>query len=816
MKFFKRCLLVLLVLILLIPAALFIITHFYKKEIADALIKNLNDNFDLTLTVKEVDVSIFANFPQASVSLDDVILDNKLHAAAEPLLKAEKVKISFNLRKLLKKEFEINAIAVQTASINLVTNEDGTKNFEFKKKDTTATAAKPGGGLDFNIRKISIEHTQFDFSNKARGQHIALSLSDEVIDMRRHSEGFDFTLTGEVEIGGLLFNPDKGAFLKNISAKLNLEGSLYTVNKTCFIREPSSIEIEDVVYPANVFVKLGEEKSLALKVSARGLSYDKGLKLVNPKITRILSNYSISKPMDLDLLLYTSLGKRQEPVILLKVKSDHNTVTIGHSKITYNDVSFKGLILSVDSSMDKGNAEQAIVRFSQIKGNIYEVPFKASVLVKDFTRPHITINAALSIDAQKVKLKASEEFDLKGHCTARVSYSGLASKINKREFLSNDMKLKARLSFKNFSYKQKHKPSVFTINGKALVTNTDLSFNGLVLKTNGGELSLNGKVEHFTPYVLGLGNELKINLEAYSNQFDLNPFMKVASKKNADKDPAKEAATEPTKVAAQKPAKGSAKVQSQAVKQLNDESVFDFNVSLRAKKMLLRKVVAEDVTMNLAYKNNLLNLRSVSMNACGGKLKASGTIRNLQEIKFSIKANDINVTTLFEQFENFGQQAIQSKHLKGKISLDAVFNAELDEKMEIVPYTMLGNVDLKLKEGHLLEYEPLQNVSSFIFHNRDFTDITFSEINERFRIKGYEMQIEELEIASNVLNLFVIGTYNFKSQSNINLVIPWNNLKKRGKNYIPKASGLAAEDAKGLKLNYSGEPKKMKLSIGHK
>lgn len=805
MKFFKRCLLVILVLLLLIPGALFIITHFYKKEIADALIKNLNDNFDLVLTVKEVDVSIFADFPQASVSLDDVMLDNKLHAASEPLLKAEKVKVSFNLRKLLKKEFEINTVAIQTASINLVTNEDGTKNFEFKKKDT-ATAAKAGAGLGFNIQKISIDHTQFDFRNKARGQHIALNLKEEVIKMRRHSEGFDFKLKGEVEIGGLLFKPEKGAFLSNTSAKLDLEGSLFTVNKTCFIREPSFVEIEDVKYPANVFVNLGEEKSLALKIAAKGVSYHKGVKLVNTKISKLLSNFSISKPLDVDLLLCTSLGKRQDPIVVLKVRSEHNTVAIGNSKVTYDDVSFKGFILSLDSAMDKGNEEEAIVRFSQIRGTIYEVPFTASVHVKNFTEPKIAIHAALSIDAQKVKLKASEEFDLKGHCIARVSYSGPASKINKQEFLNNAMKLKANLSFRNFSYKQKQKSSVFVVNGKALVTNTNLLFDNLVLKTNGGDLSLKGKVDQFTPYVLGLGNDLNINLEAYTNQFDLNPFMKSSSKKGTEKEVAKE------KVKAQQ----AAKAQSQAVKQLNDESVFDFNVSLRAKKMLIRKVVAEDVVMSLAYKNDLLNLRSVSMRTCGGKLRVNGTIRNLQEIKAGISAENINVTTLFEQFENFGQQAIQSKHLKGNISLDAVFNAELDEKMEIVPYTMLGDVKLKLKEGHLLEYEPLQNVSNFIFHNRDFNDITFSEINERFHIKGYEMQIEELEIASNILNLFVSGTYNFKSQSNINLVIPWNNLKKRGKNYIPKASGLAAEDAKGLKLNYSGEAKKMKLSLGHK
>lgn len=797
--------LVVLVLIILIPGTLFIITHFYKKEIADALIKNLKENFDLTLTVKEVDVSIFANFPQASVSLDGVVLDHKLHAASEPLLTAEKVKVSFNLRKLLKKEFEINTIAVQTASINLVTNADGSKNFEFNKKDTTATTV-PGktSGLDFNIRKISIDHTQFDFINKERGQHIALNLTDEVIKMDRHSEGFDFNLKGEVEIGGLLFNPDKGAFLSHTPVKLDLEGSLFTVNKTCFIREPSSVEIDDMTYPVNVFLRLGEEKSLALRIGARALPYQKGIKLVNAKITKILANYSISKPMDIDFLLYTALGKRQEPVIMVKVKSEHNTVTIGHSKVTYNDVSFKGLILSLDSSLDKGNAEQAVVKFSEIRGNIYNVPFTATVHVRNFTKPQIAINAALSIDAEKVKLKASQEFDLKGFCVARVSYSGPASKINKREFLSNDMKLRANLSLRNFSYKQKHKSTVFIVNGKAVVTNTDLLFHNLVLKTNGGNVSLKGKVEHFTPYVLGFDNELKINLEAYTNQFDLNPFMKVAAKKGAARD------------SVSRPEQQASKMQPEAVKQLNEESVFDFNVSLKAKKMFIRKVVAEDVTINLAYKNDLLNLRSVSMTTCGGKLKVSGTINKMQEIKASINVSDINVTTLFEQFENFGQQAIQSKHLKGKISLDAAFNAELDEKMEIVPYTMLGDVDLKLKEGHLMEYEPLQNVSNFIFHNRDFNDITFSEINERFHIKGYEMQIEELEIASNVLNMFVIGNYNFKSHSNINLVIPWSNLKKRGKNYIPRSSGLAAEDTKGLKLNYSGEPKKMKLSLGHK
>jgi len=129
---------------------------------------------------------------------------------------------------------------------------------------------------------------------------------------------------------------------------------------------------------------------------------------------------------------------------------------------------------------------------------------------------------------------------------------------------------------------------------------------------------------------------------------------------------------------------------------------------------------------------------------------------------------------------------------------------------------MKGEVQLKLKDGHLRNFEPLQKISDYIFRKRDFQDISFSELNETFLIDGFKMQIQEMEIASNVLNLYMSGVYHFKEKSNINILIPWSNLKKRGKNDIPKNSGQSAENSNGLKLNYAGYPNKMKLNLGNK
>jgi hypothetical protein len=141
---------------------------------------------------------------------------------------------------------------------------------------------------------------------------------------------------------------------------------------------------------------------------------------------------------------------------------------------------------------------------------------------------------------------------------------------------------------------------------------------------------------------------------------------------------------------------------------------------------------------------------------------------------------------------------------------------ELNDNMEVDGNTIKGKIDFKIRDGRLINYEPLQNISNFIFKNRDFEDISFTELHETLIVDGFKMDIKEMEIASSVLNLYMSGIYHFKDNSNINILLPWSNLKKRSKNYLPKNSGKSQEDSKGLKLNYSGYPGKLKLGLGHK
>jgi hypothetical protein len=769
----------------------FIVIAFYKKEMASLFTNHLKETYGLVLKADDVNVSFFSNWPNASIEFKHISVANVLSAGNNtPLFNAGSVSLSFNLEKLLQKEFVVKSMAVKNAEINMLRDENGVKNFEFKQRDTLASSKS---SLRFEIKKITIQNTLFTFHNKQNGQKIEFILQENVIRLKHYADGTEAGLKGDVFVKGLLFKKEKGAFLANTHAKLDLEATICFPRKELFIHSPSFVEIGKQRVDVSAFVELNENKQLLLNIETRNISYLQGISLLNAGIKKALSNVTVSNPVNAKILLVAKIGIKQEPIIIVDVSGKNNNITIGNSKIPYSDVSFNGRIVSIDGSRTMGNSEEATITFKPLKGKIYGLPFTGSVVIHNLVNPDIKINADLFIDAKNIPFKASQEFILKGTAIANIHYAGPVNKMNQKEFLDAPMDLKANVKFNNVSYREKIRPMYsYLVNGTAFVTNKELRFDKLLLKMNGGTLKLKGSVDNFVKYALGYTNGFKANLTASTNYFDLTGY--VVKKKD------------------------STNLQAEKVEKINaiDESKFEFDVSLAAKKLLVRKVEAGNASINLHYKNNLLDIKSLQVNTCDGSLSATGSIYDLRKINADITMQNININKLFDQFENFGQKAIEGQNLKGNAYVDATLKTELDENMEVIGKTIAAKVDLKLKDGHLLNYEPLQNISDYIFRNRDFKDISFSEINETFIVNGFKMDIQEMEIASNVLNLYMSGTYHFKEQSNINILLPWSNLKRRGKNYIPKSSGQTAENSKGLKLNYSGLPGKLKLSLGNK
>jgi hypothetical protein len=819
MKVLKWILISLILIVALTVLAVFLLITFYKKDLSQQLIQDLQKHYGVVVQMSDVQVSFLDNWPHASVDFNDVVVRSAYAPPdSPPLLTAKSLAIALDLKRLRSGQIVVRHIAVHRGIISMLKDRNGETNFNFHKTDTLlpATPSSPAPAaretqepqkISFEIRNVHLKDCQFVFTDQIRRQDFNVVIKQQDVGIRNYKEGLIATVKGRLRVNNLTFNQRRGAFLKNKDLQLETH-VLWNKDLHSFFAMPGAIAtIDKEKYPFWLLFENGGQKRLAFSLHLPQANYDKVAELLPPGIASVMDNFNIKKTLSASILLVTNPGQRQEPAFILDFEGKNQSLTIGNSKVPYSNLYFKARMRSIDSSRTKGDLEHATLMIYPLKGNFYNFPFTGRLKVSNLADPFLEFGGQMDIKAETIDFKVARDFVLQGRVLAQVSYSGPAAKLNAHSFLDKPMRLRSRLQFKNLSYREFNRTFTYVVNGLATLNNRDLQFDSLRLKTIAGEAILKGKADDFMAYLLGHSNGFKARLAARAEVLDLNPLFSEKS----------------SPPPAAKPAQKEDKKKNQKEEKSNKEKLsegglnhFEFNVQLFARKMLIKKVVAEYANADLYYKNNFLNIKALSVNACDGRIIAHGTLSDFTQLRADLSVNNVDVTKMFSQFDNFGQDAVHGENLRGILSCEAKVITDLDDKFEIIPSTLKSDVRLRLRDGHLVNFEPLQNMSNLVFRNRDFNDISFSEITENFHFEGFKMTIEELEVASSVLNFFVVdGLYNFKGVSNINLLVPWSNLKKRSKNFIPKSSGESAGNTKGLKLNYRGPSRNMRISFGH-
>ena len=799
MKVAKRILLVLLAVILLLAGTAYVFVLMYKDELSEKVITVAREKYGAIVEVGKVNVSFWENWPRVSVEFADLKLRSTLAPkGSEHLLKAKSVALAFNLRQLFQGKVVLKQISLNGAQVFLLRQVNDSANFIFKKVEPTVEKIDSDAKFELDLQQIHLKNCKVKFENLLLGQHISIQIKDELTKLQQFSDGAIAQVSGRFISDKIVFNSEKGSFLEALPFELKAKIVWFKKDQSVVVMPGASLSVESEKYAIAALYENTLEKRLAIVFDARNGNFEKIRRLLPKKIRTMLSGFNVRDKIAVNAIVVSRIGKREEPYLNVQFSGKNHNLTIGNSKVPYKAVNFKGSLISLDSTHTHGDPEYARITISPIVGKIYNFPFTATVALQGLNLPQLDVTGNLNVNASDIDFKVAKDFILQGKMTAVIKYTGPASNLNTKEFLDAPMKLKATLYFQNISYREFNKRITYVVNGKAQLNNRDLQFEKLNLKTAFGNAIIKGNAQNFVPYLLGYTNGFKAKLVAKSDNIDLNPLFELKGNKPAAKKNTTDAISTRERISD------------------SELSHFDLSIQLFTKQLLVRKVLAEAVAADITYKNNLVQVHSLSANSCGGKMLAKVSVSNFSKVSGHLNLSNVNVTTLFTQFENFGQDAIKAENLQGALTGEAMVTADLSEMFEIIPGSIKGAVSIKLRDGHLLNFEPLQNLSSLVFRKRDFQDIAFSELKENLQIDGFRVKIEELEVASSVLNFFVVdGLYNFRGISNINLLLPWSNLKKRKKNELPMGTGQSADDTRGIKLNYHGPKKNMKVSFGH-
>jgi hypothetical protein len=135
---------------------------------------------------------------------------------------------------------------------------------------------------------------------------------------------------------------------------------------------------------------------------------------------------------------------------------------------------------------------------------------------------------------------------------------------------------------------------------------------------------------------------------------------------------------------------------------------------------------------------------------------------------------DIDLTQLFREFQDFGQDFIGSKHLSGRTHAEVAFNAPLSPSMQLDMQRLVCVIDIGVENGAIKGHAPLLEVADHLQKNKlvapfvdipqlrqRLGDVRFAKLENQIEIRDGAVHIPQMLVSSTVMDIELSGTHWF-------------------------------------------------------
>jgi hypothetical protein len=221
----------------------------------------------------------------------------------------------------------------------------------------------------------------------------------------------------------------------------------------------------------------------------------------------------------------------------------------------------------------------------------------------------------------------------------------------------------------------------------------------------------------------------------------------------------------------------------------------NFNCDVQA--LTYKRFKGRRLRGDLLIKNEMAVSRKITVESGGGDITLSGIVdaKNPKAIDVvsSFKLNGIHLDSAFYVFENFHQDFIEDKHLKGKAYADVSLEMTLKPNLKLFPETLIADISATIKNGELNNFEPMLKLNKFVRDNSGLKNLRFSDLKNDIHIENKTIYIPQMEVRTNVTSLVISGTHTFDQQIEYRVNTPL----RRDRTLTSDESNAVGNDASG-------------------
>lgn len=751
---FKKILLYFGLAIILVLVTGSILTYMNQDRIVQKFVAEANKNINTPIMAEHIGLSLWEKFPQLSVKLEQVWIQESLAQSTDTLAEAANIYCTFGLWDILKGDFVINQVHLENARVNLIVTEEGKNNFTIITRDTTKLKKE----VAFKIDQISLREVAISYVDKQRKQDFKLLAHDMQAGLEIENHLYKIGLLGEVTSEKIEI--DKNQYFKD--KPLSIDGSIdYHYDQRLVKIYPTKIGLNQSSFLVEGNYQSRPEGLVDITVQGEDTDIQTVLSLLSESVYKKYEAYRSEGDLYFEGSLIGKLDDKHSPAIDLKFGCRQAAFYHPNYKKGVKNVDLKGHYYN-PSVKDLSTAELTL---DNVKGEFDGRPFQGNLTLKDFNNYEITcdfdavlnVNSLLQFYPIENLQKASGLVDLDIHM------EGIVNAPNKKASQNFTASGEINLDDLEFDLKQNNLP-FRSFNGNFLFNRRDLAISGFSGSVGNSDFVLNGFFKNIISYLFTENQPLSIEADLQSSKLDFDELLT-----------------------------GNVMAENELVEGNQQYAIFNIsprlklNFNCQVDELKFRRFRGKKLNGELAIANQIAHGKNISINAIGGKMQLSGTLDgqkpDLLLISTKSSYDHIHVDSLFYIFENFDQEFLEDRHLKGQLFSEMEATMAFDRRLRFKSEALVVDAGVIIENGELNDFEPMQKLSAFV-DRMSLSSLRFADLKNDIHIENKIIYLPNMTVESNVSAININGTHSLDQHINYRLKVPLKNAKKDKDEYF--------------------------------
>ncbi|WP_283642508.1 AsmA-like C-terminal region-containing protein [Croceibacter atlanticus] len=753
----KKILKIFGIFVLILVIGLIAAPFLFKGTIEKLIKKTINNNVNAQVEWRDLDLTLFSSFPDATVVIKDFSVVNNDPFKGDTLASGERLELQMGIKQLLKKENEqikVDELNLEKAYINIKVDSLGNANYDIAKEQpqTTETPTDTtSSGFTFDLSHYEIKDSRINYLDESTKTFFKLK------DVNHEGNG-DLSVsksTLETQTNALVsLDLDGVNYLEDHTITLDANFEL-DLDKQKYTFLENEAKINELPLTFNGFVQVNEDNNdIDITFKTPSSDFKNFLAIIPKAYSKSLDGVDTTGDFIVDGKIKGIVDDTHIPTLDIKIRSSNASFKYAELPKRVNNIT-----INADIKNETGIVEDTYINIGNLTFKIDQDVFATNGSFRNLTE-NMLVNLSLkgSLDLANIEkvYPLNLEQDLNGRFTTDLTTNFDMNSVEREQY--QNIKSNGTASLKNFSYKSPDIPNELKVaNADVSFKPGNISLNSFAATSGQTDISATGSIQNLIPFLMSK-QDLKGNFNVNSNTFKVSDFMVAEDNTAATKTTSENTVTTPNN--------------NEAIK-IPDflAATMNFNV----KKVIYDDIELSNATGTIAIEDEKASLTNVKSSLFGGNISLNGNVNtkgNTPTFAMDLDLNSIDIDQSFKGLDLLQGLAPIAKALQGALNTNIKLNGNLNGDLTPQLQTIAGNAFAKVLTAKVnAEQSPLlarlsENVAFLNLDNLNLnnleTYLTFD--NGNIQVKPFDFNIKGIKVTAG-------GTHGLDQNMNYNVTL---------------------------------------------